>query len=33
MSAVIVFCLVLVGVVTYVVRTAWHEHGYEDTPS
>lgn len=32
MSAVITFCLVLIASVAYVVRTAWHEHQYEDTP-
>lgn len=33
MTAVVLFCLVLVACVGYVVRTAWHEHGYDDTVS
>jgi hypothetical protein len=32
MTAVVLFCLVLVAAVAYVVRTAWLEHGYDDTP-
>jgi hypothetical protein len=31
MITVITFGLVVVASVAYVVRTAWHEHGYEDT--
>lgn len=33
MTAVIFFCCVLVAAVAYVVRTAWQEHGYDDTTS
>lgn len=32
MSTVVIFCLVLIASVAYVVRAAWQEHGYEDTP-
>jgi hypothetical protein len=30
MTTVILFCLLILGCVGYVVRTAWQEHWYQD---